>query len=450
MPQKPQAVGDDVSHLFSDEATPAVGEDVSHLFGAPPKGQTVEGDTFADKIRNAAAAIGSGAVGFAKGAAHTALDLGQQAIDAGMIPGTTSSFLNPAFENPVLRKAQEDTAYTNTPERVGGAVETAAELAQPAMEAGKAGLALVRAVPGAVAKIAPSVGPALDRIGSSALLDAASYVAPPVRWGQTAARLLGKALDQITPAAADVANAGGRLVKAGESGAKSAEQWISDALEELRQPAKPASVELPPPAELPPGYVPRTEAPPVAPSPNAGGRVVPAQTPTTTQVLSEALAEARAPEPPARVTTPPQVELPPGYTPRTSAPKPRTATPSQPAPAAAPATPASPQRAYFLRSPEELADIAAAKAAPAAAPSELTVHDLPEAWKGKVGQDLFPVTGAEGKEIAAAFRQEIAQRGMSPGEAMSLISKNKNLPTVVRSQLIRAIGKMGAQAGATP
>jgi hypothetical protein len=452
-------VYDDLSDTDLESAVkakhPGAYDDVPTTLAAPSKGQTVQGDSFGDKIRNAASAIGSGIVGAAKGAAHTAIDVGQQAIDAGLLPGHASSFLNPAFENPVLRKAREDTAYANTPERVGGAVETVAELAQPAMEAGKLGLAAARAVPGVIRDIAPSVGPVLNKVGSSALLDAASYLAPPIRVGQSAARFLGKVLDRVAPDAEAVKTAGGRLVKAGESGAKSAEQWISDALEELRQPPKTESVELPPAPELPPGYTPRTEVPPpAAPSPNAGGTLVPAQTPTTTQAIAAALEDARATPPPARMTTPPAPELPPGYTPRTSAPAPRQrpAKPYQPAPAdtGAPAAAAPPRRPYFTRSPEDMADIAAAKARIAAQSAktsgEINVADLPEAWKSRVGQDIFPTTGAEGKEIAAAFQQEIAARGLSTGQALSLVSKNKTLPTSVKSQLMRAITKMGAPA----
>ena len=74
--------------------------------------------------------------------------------------------------------------------------------------------------------------------------------------------------------------------------------------------------------------------------------------------------------------------------------------------------------------------------------------DLPEAWKSRIGQDIFPTTGAEGKEIADAFKAEIAARGLSVGDALAMVAKNKDLPTAMRSQLMRALTKVSPRAGA--
>ena len=185
---------------------------------------------------------------------------------------------------------------------------------------------------------------------------------------------------------------------------------------------------------LPPGYsMPAmpSKAVPVAPA----GRVVPAQEPTLTEVLQQALAESSAPTPPPRITTAPAPELPPGYTPRTSAPKPKAAKMTAP-------TPDAPKRPYFLKPEAQIAAEKAAKAAPKAEPKAISIADLPEAWKSKTGQDIFPMTAAQTREVADAFKQEIAARGLTTGQALMLVSKNTDLPTAVRSQIMRALTKV--------
>jgi uncharacterized protein YoaH (UPF0181 family) len=185
-----------------------------------------------------------------------------------------------------------------------------------------------------------------------------------------------------------------------------------------------------------PAVAPR--AAPVAPP--AGRVVAPPVRPSVEDEMAGALSEVRTAPAMPRVTTPPQPDLPAGYTPRTTVPKPKAvkAEPTTP-----PATAEPPKRAYFLKSPE---DIAAAKVKPeAVTPSALRPEDLPASWRSHTGQDIFPTTGAEGKEIAAAFRQELADRGMSVGEAMMLVSKNKSLSTQQRAQIQRALSKMPKQ-----
>lgn len=75
------------------------------------------------------------ATGVAKGAAHTALDLGQ-AVDA--IPGVTTAvdtlYGTPGLSKNAFAQARQDTAYTDTAQRVGGGAETLAELAAPVGE----------------------------------------------------------------------------------------------------------------------------------------------------------------------------------------------------------------------------------------------------------------------------------------------------------------------------
>lgn len=94
------------------------------------------------------------AIGAGKGAIHTALDLGQ-AVSA--IPGVgrvTNAIGNalggvagqalygqqaqPATNDAAFQSARSGTAYTNTPQMVGGGLETLGELALPVGEAAKA------------------------------------------------------------------------------------------------------------------------------------------------------------------------------------------------------------------------------------------------------------------------------------------------------------------------
>lgn len=130
---------DGILHSFPDDATD---DEVRAALGGdqePPKPVRVEGDSFGDKISRAADLMGwSGQLGALKGAAKTVTGLGELAVNAGMIPGVTPAGLNPSMRNPLFQQADEATAYRNAPERIGGAVETAAELAIPAGEAASA------------------------------------------------------------------------------------------------------------------------------------------------------------------------------------------------------------------------------------------------------------------------------------------------------------------------
>lgn len=126
-----------------DARSPATTEEFT-----PPKGQRVEGMSFADKIRNAASFLGDEVVGAAKGAAHTALDIGESTINAGAIPGqipTGHGILPGALPNPAIQTGRSMTAYRpdNIGERVGGGLETVAEMAIPVAKT-------IEAIPSAV------------------------------------------------------------------------------------------------------------------------------------------------------------------------------------------------------------------------------------------------------------------------------------------------------------
>jgi hypothetical protein len=85
------------------------------------------------------------AKGAGKGLLHSGIDLAQTAAKSGMVPGLSSNSL----PDPVIDKARDVTAHTNTAQRVGGALETAAEMALPVLKGasaiprmGRAGAAL--------------------------------------------------------------------------------------------------------------------------------------------------------------------------------------------------------------------------------------------------------------------------------------------------------------------
>lgn len=81
-------------------------------------------------------------IGFGKGAIHSGIDLASMASQSGMIPGLS---IAPELTD----RAREATAHTNTAQRVGGGLETAAEMALPVLKGasaiprmGRAGAAL--------------------------------------------------------------------------------------------------------------------------------------------------------------------------------------------------------------------------------------------------------------------------------------------------------------------
>lgn len=353
----------------------------------------VSAEDFAPKAPSWPATIGDALVGAAKGAAG----LGKTALNTGlMLTGQGIGRFDPAID-PWLEPTTEA-------QRVGRNTEMAAEFAVPAFDVAKGAVSLAQAVPRVASKISP------------AAVDIASHL-PVVGKYVRAGQVLGKVLDMGKAAAQEMrpptsAPASVRPVTSLDDELAALEAWGAPA-----------------------------PSPPV--NPNVGGRLVPRQAPTVEQAVSDALTDMQTPTPPARITTPPPPDLPAGYTPRTTVPKPKAVKASLPAePPVEPPTP--PKRAYFLKSEAQIADEKAATAAARSAPSRtLNVSDLPASWQARVGQDIFPTTGAEGEAVMNAFRQELRDRGLSVGEAIAAVSRNKNLPVQLRSQLLRALSKTG-------
>lgn len=144
-------------HAFPDDVTD---DEIRSAFGgdtstAAPKPQVASGNTFGEKILNAAKMLGSAHLGALKGAAHTALDLGEMAgglsnpfnpAGGTLREAVDTLYGKPGLSNAAMGAAREDTAYGNTAERVGGALETAAEMAIPV---GEGAAAVKAAVPSA-------------------------------------------------------------------------------------------------------------------------------------------------------------------------------------------------------------------------------------------------------------------------------------------------------------
>lgn len=358
-----------------------------------PSGVRVPGDTFGEKIKNAAGALGSGAVGFAKGAARSALNVAEMGMHAGIVPGGI-----PGQPNAGIAFLRAGVEPANDAERIGGYVETAAELAAPAAQAGKAALSAARAVPGVVR----AAGPAAKAAGSVALDVATAH---PLR---AAGKVLGFILDAAKPAA-----------KAAAPVTREAPVYTGTSMRPTPMPS--GGFSLPP-------VVPRPASAPLS------GRLVPAKAVPVEDEIAAALADA--PKPMPTVTTPPAAQLPAGYTPRTSAPKPRLVKAPEPDPAA------PRKRAYFLKPESELA--AVADDAPVTPSGNL--DDLPAAWQQHIGQDLFPLTGKEGEAVAAELVQTLRERGLSVSEAMMAVSKNADIPVQYRQQLLKSLSRVKMKA----
>lgn len=355
-------------------------------------------------------------IGIVKGLGSTVANIAELAANAGVIPGQArGGMFDSAMRHPLFTKAEELTTAANTPQRIGKVGEQVAELAVPAYQTGRAALSL-----------AGKAGPLA--------VEAASHL-PIIGRPLRILRMIGRALPE---AEAVSSNAGGRLVQ--RSG-PTTESAISDALSELRRPEPPPSVELPPGRGLPPGYEPRTSAPPLRlspptePSPNAGGRLAPRQTPSLQQELSDALAEVNKPEPPRRITTPPEPKLPAGFTPRSSVPKPKAAKAA--APVATESTPAAPKRAYFLRPLSEMKGEAGMPVEPLGRP--VTIDDLPASWRSRTGQALGGEQWKAGTALSADALSEIQQRGLSVPDAIDAVAKNPGLSPSQRLNLQSAL-----------
>jgi len=437
--------------LYSPDRKPASTED----FYQAPRDVSI-----GNMLLNAAKSIPAGIVDTAK-----TLYTDQGPEDVALGPGRVLAPLVRAAAAGAVSEGRKVMSSKTLPETIGHSLAASIPLIGPAAaDAGEdigsgdperiergggnaIGLVGSMIAPAVAAKVAPKVAPALATMGeqlaskgqsvkaaagkvSPVVMDIAAEVAghalgAPLGAPFLARRVLGHVLDSVkktAPAAKAIERPAAPAVFTGT---------VAEALATI---SGPAGFSMPPPRPTP------------AVTPPAG-RVVPAvPRPSIEQVAADALAEARVPPSPARVTTPPPASLPPGYTPRSTVPKQKMAKAAMPesAPAARQRPPASPppnegppKRAYFLRSPDEIA--AAAEPTEAVAPSgSVNVSDLPAAWKSHTGQDLFPVTGAEAKEITAALRAEIKDRGMTVGQAIAAVSKNKDIPTKLRAQIIRS------------
>lgn len=271
------------------------------------------------------------AKGVGKGVLHSGLDLASMAAMSGMLPGLTSNSL----PSQVTDRARELTPYRNDPQKVGGAIETAAELFSPAK-------ALVKGAPA----MARAIGPTTLN-----LAEHLPVVGKPLRWLRGAMSMLPKTAPAAAEAAEQAAPKAGRL--AGARVAKSAEQEMADAIAEVRQ---------------------------ATPSP--------------------------------RITTPPEPQLPAGYTPRATS---------------------TPKRAYFLK------PAADAPTPPTKGPVGL--DDLPSSWKAMTAPPEIAPRDIGGSELAGAYSQELLRRGVKPAAAMKAVRGNPDLPPDVKTQILNALIK---------
>ena len=444
MPQKLPAIGEDVTHLFGGGggSLPAVGDDVTHLFtGAgglydPNRKPAATEDYYTaprdvsigNMLWNAAKSIPAGIVDTAK-----TLYTDQRPEDVALGPGRVLAPLIRAAASGAVSEGRKVMSSKTLPETIGHSLAASIPLIGPAAaDAGEdigsgdperiergggnaIGLVGSMLAPAAAAKVAPKVAPALATMGEQLASK-----------GRSVARVAG-------PVVKEIAKTAPLEIAASYFGAPHGAGVVARVL--LKQVLDAAKAGKGAAAEAVADV-----------SSNAGGRIAAAKAPTLTQELTDALGEVRQAEPPVRVTTPPPASLPPGYTPRSTVPKPKMAKAAMPEsspavrqrpPASPPPNEGPPKRAYFLRSPDEIAT--ATEPVEAVAPSgSVNVSDLPAAWKSHTGQDLFPVTGAEAKEITAALRAEIKDRGMTVGQAIAAVSKNKDIPTKLRAQIIRS------------
>lgn len=394
-----------------------------------PKRKPVSAEDFVKPSTGWPAKLGDIGLGALKGLGSTAAGIAETAVNAGAIPGVLPAAFSPEMRSPLFTRAEEATTAANTDQRIGKGLETAAELAVPAFEVGKAGLSMAKAVPRLLGK----AGPVAVEVASHI-----PVIGGPIRLARTASKVLGRVLDLAGKEAPAAANTGGRLVKGSKL---TDEQALVNALEELRGgPTAPAAPIARPTSPLPPDRTGHFTLPkPKAMLNDAQiedfltrhGGTGPAAGPV-------AVPPRAAAPPPVRVTAPPEPSLPPGYKPRTTAPKLKAVKPKA---LQAEIDKAPRKRAYFLKPIEE----SAAVVDDIEPTGSITPEDLPASWRSHTGQDIFPTTGAEGKELAEALRAELQDRGVSVGEAMAQVSKNRSIPTRERTQLIRALSQSYSQ-----
>jgi hypothetical protein len=143
--------------------------------------------------------------------------------------------------------------------------------------------------------------------------------------------------------------------------------------------------------------------------------------------------------PPARITTPPQPDLPPGYTPRATVPKPRVVKPEPVARAEARAAERKAakrpdttigQRGYFLRREP------VAEAVPLS-PAGAGMGELPTSWRNRTDQPIVRVTKAQVEQFVAQLKES----GIDPADAMRTVTRDPHMAPETRMQLMTALGR---------
>lgn len=375
---------------------PGVYDDLPRATKLPTKPAAAE--DYVPPSKGWPATIGDAVRGAAKAAGSTATSFGKLAYDVSPI----GRILNPG-------RAPQDDPLLQDLKAIGGAqldeFRKAANATTMPEVLGHATAGMLPFAGPAAAQAAEKIGAGdAEGVGEAAVLLAAPFVDRGVPVAARAGRAVGtaaKAVPSVALDAAEMVPGIGTPIKVARKIGK-----LASKLDEVLGPAASES--------------------------NVGGRLVRAESPTVEAAVSDALAEIQRETPPARTTTPPQRDLPAGYTPRSSAPKLRVVPKPAPEPSAAPAPP---KRAYFLRKPEDMVPVADE----AVSPSDFTDQtQLPTSWRSRMDQPVTPVTAADVAELA----QGLTARGLSPAEAIKAVSKNTQLAPEMRVQLLTALGKV--------
>lgn len=99
-------------------------------------------------------------IGGFKGVGEFAADVGETAANAGMIPGVRPALFDPAMRHPAFTRAEEAMTATNTEQRIGKGLETAAEILIPGGAVGKAAVKAIPSLPRAAGKFEEVMGAA--------------------------------------------------------------------------------------------------------------------------------------------------------------------------------------------------------------------------------------------------------------------------------------------------
>lgn len=121
---------------------------------ASTKGQIAPGSTFSEKIGNAASMLKDVAIGAGKGLGSTVAGIGEDMVNAGMIPGQVPAAFSPDFRNPIFNKIDQATTATNTAQRVGKVGEKLGEVAALGIPSGRAAVEAIPSTTRAGAKFA--------------------------------------------------------------------------------------------------------------------------------------------------------------------------------------------------------------------------------------------------------------------------------------------------------